>query len=163
MRRTQSLSGGLLATAPFHWQGDHATLTNVMEDTFVSRMGGVMPDDATVAALGTFLDRLPAPKPLAGAVNEALGRAAFLKANCQSCHAGARMVTNSTMSVGRGEAFQVPSLVGVSRRGPWMHDGCAKTLRARLLDPECGGDRHGEVMRLAPDELEALISWLETR
>lgn len=165
VRRTQSLAGGLLSTAPFHWQGDHATLANVMEDTFVTRMGGVMPDDATVTALGEFLDRLPAPKPLAPAVavNDALGRAAFLKANCQSCHAGPRMMTNSTMSVGRGEAFQVPSLVGVSRRGPWMHDGCAKTLRARLVDPACGGDRHGEVTRLAPDELDALISWLETR
>lgn len=165
VRRTQSLAGGLLSTAPFHWQGDHATLANVMEDTFVSRMGGVMPDAPTIAALGEFLDGLPAPRPLApaAAVNEALGRAAFLKANCQSCHAGTRMMTNSTMSVGRGEAFQVPSLVGVSRRGPWMHDGCAKTLRERLVNPACGGERHGEVTRLAPDELDALVGWLETR
>ena len=67
------------------------------------------------------------------------------------------------MSVGRREAFQVPSLIGVSRRGPWMHDGCAKTLRDRFVDGACGGDRHGEVTRLAPDELDALVAWLETR
>lgn len=165
VRRTQSLSGGLLSTAPFHWQGDHATLTNVMQDTFVTRMGGELPNAATITALGEFLDGLPAPKPQAHAtvVNEALGLAAFLKANCQSCHAGPRMVSNSTMSVGRREAFQVPSLIGVSRRGPWMHDGCAKTLRDRFVDGACGGDRHGEVTRLAPDELDALVAWLETR
>lgn len=165
VRRTQSLLGGLMSTAPFHWQGDHATLTHVMEDTFVARMGGALPDAATIGALGEFLDGLPAPKPQAHdtPVNEALGRAAFLKANCQSCHAGPRMVSNSTMSVGRGEAFQVPSLIAVSRRGPWMHDGCAKTLRDRFVDGACGGDRHGEVTRLAPAELDALVAWLETR
>jgi hypothetical protein len=155
VRRTQSLAGGVMSTAPFHWAGDHHDLRALMADTFVQRMGGVMPDTAHLDALGRFLDAIPAPAPRAGVVDEALGHAAFVKANCQTCHAGPRMVSGSTMSVGRGEAFQVPMLVGVSRRGPWMHDGCAKTLRDRFSDTACGGNRHGDVSRLSSEELDA--------
>jgi cytochrome c peroxidase len=96
-------------------------------------------------------------------VDEATGAAVFVKAGCARCHEGAQMGSRSSLSVGLGEAFQVPSLVGVSRRGPWMHDGCAKTLRERFTNEACGGPRHGEVSNLAPGELDTLIAWLETR
>ena len=46
-----------------------------------------------------------------------------------------------------GGAFQVPSLVGIGTRGPFMHDGCAATLRDRF-NPACGGAQHGMTDKL---------------
>jgi DNA-binding beta-propeller fold protein YncE len=164
-RRTQQLSGGLLATAPFHWKGDLSSLGHVMQDTLVNRMGGTMPPAAAVGDLGRFLDGLAAPRAPSRAVPapEAAGRAAFEKARCDDCHAGDKLGSNATVQIGRTEAFQVPSLVGVARRGPWMHDGCAKTLRQRFTDTQCGGMQHGDVALLMPTELDDLVAWLETR
>lgn len=165
VRRTQQLSGGLLATAPFHWKGDLTSLSAVMQDTFVSRMGGTMPSGSAIDDLGRFLDGLPAPKAPTRMVpaSEVAGRAAFDKAGCDACHAGAKLGSNATTTIGRTEALQVPSLVGLARRGPWMHDGCAKTLRERFTDTTCGGTQHGDVGQLMPAELDDLVAWLETR
>jgi hypothetical protein len=59
--------------------------------------------------------------------------------------------------------FQVPSLVGVSTRGPFMHDGCAKTLTDRFTDPTCGGgDKHGLTSPLTEAQLGDLIAYLNT-
>jgi cytochrome c peroxidase len=39
---------------------------------------------------------------------------------------------NQTLDVGTGGAYQVPSLVGVGSRAPYMHDGRAATLKAAI-------------------------------
>ena len=58
--------------------------------------------------------------------------------------------------------MQVPSLVGVGGRGPWMHDGCAETLYQRFT-PECGGgDEHGKTSHLTPDEISSLVTYLQS-
>ncbi|MDX2012436.1 MAG: c-type cytochrome [Myxococcaceae bacterium] len=162
-RRTQALSGGLLETAPFHWAGDLPELQDVMRDTFVSRMGGELPGVDAITNLGQFLEGLEAPRPLARAqaANVAAGRAAFSKAGCGTCHSGTKLGSTASMPIGKGAATQVPSLVGVSRRGPWMRDGCAKTLRARFVDASCGGASHGDAHTLTPAELDALVAYLE--
>jgi hypothetical protein len=55
----------------------------------------------------------------------------------------------------------VPSLVGIGTRGPFMHDGCAKTLRERF--GACGGgDKHGVTSTLKPAELNDLLTYLNT-
>lgn len=66
-----------------------------------------------------------------------------------------------TENVGREEALQVPSLIAVSARAPYMHDGCAKTLLDRF-DPVCGGSRHGNVEDLSASDLDDLVAYLET-
>ena len=66
---------------------------------------------------------------------------------------------NRTVDVGTGEALQVPSLLGVGARGPWMHDGCASTLKERF-DPACGGDAHGDTSRLDEEEIDSLVRFL---
>ncbi|MDX2014928.1 MAG: hypothetical protein SFW67_32325 [Myxococcaceae bacterium] len=163
VRRTQALSGGLLATAPFHWKGDLAQLSDVMADTFVSRMGGTMPSAATVEDLGHFLDGIPAPRPFAptGVPDVTAGRTAFVKAGCDTCHAGPKLGANLTVTVGKPDATQVPSLIGVARRGPWMSDGCAKTMKERFTDSACGGTAHGHVESLTAFEVDALVTYLE--
>jgi hypothetical protein len=56
----------------------------------------------------------------------------------------------------------VPSLIGVHARAPYMHDGCAATLRDRFEHPFCGGPRHGDLSKLKPDDITALIAYLES-
>jgi len=63
--------------------------------------------------------------------------------------------------VGTGLPLQVPSLVGVAYRGPWIHTGCAATLRDRF-DPACGRDKHGDVAQLGDTQLGDLVAYLET-
>ncbi|XXY13579.1 cytochrome-c peroxidase [Sorangium sp. So ce216] len=165
LRRTQTVAGGVLKTAPFHWSGDQSDLAHLMQEVFVSRMGGVRPLGRDIELLARFLDSVPAfpaspPDDLA-AVRR--GEALFHdpQVGCATCHAGPMLTNNRNEDVGFGEAFQVPSLIGVSARAPFMHDGCAKTLRDRF-DPACGGDRHGDVSALAPAELDDLVAYLES-
>ena len=94
------------------------------------------------------------------------GRALFndaTRAACSSCHAGSRMTNNATVDVGTGGAFQVPSLVGIGSRGPFMHNGCAKTLADRFSDTACGGgSKHGNVAGFSSNELSDLITYLQS-
>ncbi|WP_438003770.1 cytochrome-c peroxidase [Sorangium sp. So ce321] len=165
LRRTQTVAGGVLETAPFHWSGDQSDLTHLMQEVFVSRMHGVRPLDREIELLARFLDSVPAfpASPPDDLATVRRGEALFHdpQVGCATCHAGPMLTNNRNEDVGFGEAFQVPSLIGVSARAPFMHDGCAKTLRDRF-DPACGGDRHGDVSALAPAQLDDLVAYLES-
>lgn len=162
VRRTQALTGGLSRTAPFHWSGNRADMGAIMNDTFVTRMGGQPQDVPVVADLTAFLDRLPARASSSNVALERLelGKQSFAEAGCDSCHGGALLTNNSTLDVGTGGAFQVPSLIGLGARAPYMHDGCATTMRERFTRPACGGTKHGDVSKLDSDEYEALLDYL---
>ena len=80
---------------------------------------------------------------------------------CSGCHSGPKFTTGETEDIGRGAPTQVPSLVGVSVRAPFMHDGCAATLRDRF-DPVCGGSEHGHPELLDDAGLDDLVAYLET-
>lgn len=165
LRRTQSLQGGVLQRAPFHWKANLPTLGALMDDTFVQRMGAHAPSTDAVTSLSAWLDTLPAPKASSTAPAEQLarGRAAFEKAACEGCHSGAQLSNHLPVSVGtQGGTFKTPALVGVSARGPWMHDGCAKTLKQRFTDTTCGGTLHGNPAALSPWELTDLLAYLES-
>jgi hypothetical protein len=57
----------------------------------------------------------------------------------------------------------VPFLVRIGARAPFMHDGCAPTLKDRFLDPVCsGGDRHGKISHLSEAQIDDLVAYLET-
>jgi mono/diheme cytochrome c family protein len=165
-RRTQTVLGGVLDTAPLHWEGDMDGLESLMGEVFVNRMGGVAPDETTLESLATFLQSMPAlPAPDArDAAAAARGEALFRDpaVGCATCHAGEALTNDQTVYVGTGGAFQVPSLVGIADRAPFMHDGCATTLRDRF-NPACGGgDAHGKTSQLAPEEIDDLVAFLET-
>lgn len=162
--RTQTLRGGVTETAPFHWTGRLATIDAVMQDTFVGRMGGTEPKASTISSLTAWMAQLPKPRTETKAPAEivAQGKALFESstAACATCHSGEHFTNNATMNVGTGGNFQVPSLRGVAARGPWMHDGCAKTLKDRF--GACGGDKHGGTAQLLPTEIDAIVAYLET-
>ena len=160
-RRTQSLVGGVLATAPFHWAGDEPTLRDVVDDVFTHRMGGASLDDGHVAALAAWIDQLPAPLGVvADPIAASRGRALFEgPAGCSACHSGTHLTDNQTHAIGFGPV-QTPSLVGVSIRMPLMRSGCASTLAERFA-PTCGGTMHGSTGILG-DYTADLVAYLDS-
>jgi hypothetical protein len=164
-RRTQSLRGGVRGTEPFHWDGDMVDLNMIMDKVFVGRMSGPMLAPDQKAALGRFVDSipsLPAPFDLDRA-SVMRGKALFDdlgKAACASCHSGGLLTNNTTVDVGTGGAFQVPSLRGVMWRTPLMHNGCAATLADRF-DPACGGKAHGNTANLSAQDKADLVAYLK--
>jgi cytochrome c peroxidase len=165
-RRSQNLSGGILNRAPYHWTGDKPDLNNLMDDVFAVRMGGGTPTDGEKLAIGPFLDRLPAPAAEAGLDPAAVarGKAIFQSdtAKCATCHADELMTNNSLQDVGTGGKFKVPSLLGVGARPPFMHNGCAATLKDRF-NPACGGgDKHGVTSQLSANDIDDLTTYLNS-
>lgn len=163
-RRTQNLAGGLASTAPYHWNGEFADMTALLDTTLVFRMGGARVDAVGAAALLGWLDGV---RPIArtdGATADQVARGAAIfydpAYGCASCHAAAQLTTPEPAYVGTRGTFAVPSLVGVGSRGPWMHDGCAETLEDRFLDPFCGGTRHGGVVD--PADVPDIVAFLNT-
>jgi hypothetical protein len=165
-RRTQTVAGGILDTTPLHWDGDLNDLGDLMSKVFVERMGGTAPTAAQLDSLGAWMQTIPHLPRSVPAETGAVSRGELLfhdaTVGCGSCHAGESLTNHLTMDVGTGKAFQVPSLVGIADRAPFMHDGCAATLVGRF-DPACGGgDLHGVTSHLSEAQLADLVAYLET-
>jgi mono/diheme cytochrome c family protein len=166
-RRTQSLSGDVTGTAPFHWKGDLPDVETFMDEVMVKRMGRPKPSARQVASMRAFLARipkLPAPSDLDDRL-VGLGRRLFEseEVGCAGCHWGPQFADGSNAAVGTGASFQVPRLVDVSARPPFLHDGCAPTLVERFTEPRCGGgDQHGTTSQLSEDEIAALVEYLRS-
>jgi hypothetical protein len=164
-RRTQPIDVGLKDTEPFHWDGTLPTMDRLMNEVFVTRMGGPRESGERVGALSEWVFQLPPRAPLRPAMDASAERGKALfesgEVGCSSCHNGPKFTNNKTVDVGTGLALQVPSLLGVSQRLPLMHNGCAQTLLERF-DASCGGNAHGDVARLAADQLADLVAYLET-
>ncbi|XXX77074.1 cytochrome-c peroxidase [Sorangium sp. So ce134] len=165
LRRTQTVGGGILQTAPLHWSGDMPDIAGLMGEVFVSRMGGPKPGARRLDLMARYIDSLPA-FPASPPMDEAaVARGAALfhdkKVACADCHSGPMLTNNRNEDVGTGELLQVPSLIGISGRAPFMHDGCAATLRERF-NPACGGGDHGDVSDLTSAQLDDLVAYLES-
>jgi mono/diheme cytochrome c family protein len=166
LRRTQSLAGHILARAPYHWGGDLADIPTLMNSVFTVRMAGGDVTHSQAVSLGPWLDRVPAARPSQSvdAAAAARGQAIFESTaqNCTSCHNGTLFTNKLLVDVGTGGMFKVPSLLGVSNRAPYMHDGCAATLADRFTAPCGGGEAHGHTAALSVSQIGDLVSYLET-
>jgi mono/diheme cytochrome c family protein len=163
VRRTQTLRGGILGAAPFHWDADIANTRAVCDVIFSERMGGGAVTDAQIPVFEHFLNaipRLPARANLDPARIDA-GRALFEgRGQCSSCHTGDQFTNAQKADVGKDVPLKVGRLVNVGDRAPFMHDGCAATLLDRF-DPQCGGDHHG-AQDLTNSEKQDLVQYLES-
>jgi hypothetical protein len=179
-RQTPALAGRhLLATAPYHWSGEFASLSNFNVHTITERMGGSGLDGATADKLDAFIDKLPLPEnplraTMAGGQAELRGKAAFEKAACGTCHTGELLTNNENKDVGTlrlsganpdngkvvSGGFNVPSLLGIGRTAPYLHDGSQLTLDERVFSNV--GDRHGITSTLSADERADLITYLKS-
>jgi len=164
-RRTQSLRGGLLGTEPFHWDGAEGDFTALTTDVMQGRMGGPALTPEQTTALAGYIDRFPALPAPATAPSSSVerGKTLFNDTNvgCATCHSGARFTNNQTMDVGYASGnLQVPGLVGLWARAPYLHDGCAGTLADRFT--RCDTGKHGNLVGLTEADLTALSDYLET-
>lgn len=166
-RKTQDLRGGILGTEPFHWSGDLSDFGHLVDEVFVGRMNGPQLPAEHASALSRWVDSMPAPRPAMALDASAVdcGRTLFERPDvgCATCHSGERLSNDTTVNVGTGEAFQVPSLRGLAERAPFMHDGCAPTLEARFQNTACGGgNQHGHTSHLDAAEVADLVAYLKT-
>ncbi|MBU8894430.1 c-type cytochrome [Corallococcus sp. M34] len=179
-RQTPSLAGRMTtSTSPFHWSGEFPTLREFMNATVRQRMGGSSLDATLVAQLGGFIDTIPAAdnpyKHAAPSAAQARGAQVFLKAGCGTCHEGAALTNNKNANVGtfvtvglvRDDAkvisagLNTPSLLGLARTAPYLHDGSAATLRERLEQGRTT-NAHGQTADLNSAELDDLVEYLQT-
>lgn len=180
-RQTPSLAGRLLTkTAPFHWNGEFNDLLAFMTHTVQRRMGGSGVSPAMERQVAAFIDSMPAAdNPHRGATPAdvvARGKAAYEKAQCQSCHVGEAFTNNVFADVGtfvtegpvidRAEflphgGLNTPSLLGLARTAPFLHDGSAVSLKARILQGKAG-DKHGLTSQLSDAEVDDLVAYLKT-
>src|SRR4029078_952126 len=59
-RRTQDIAGGVLATAPLHWDGDMTDMRAIMSEVLGRRMGGTVPGPMQMARVERWIARVPA-------------------------------------------------------------------------------------------------------
>jgi DNA-binding beta-propeller fold protein YncE/mono/diheme cytochrome c family protein len=179
-RQTPSLAGRQISsTAPFHWGGEHTNFTAFLNQTINARMGGTGLEPGKQAALLAFIDSLPLPDnpsrlptPTDAQVR---GEHVFQKAGCDGCHTGASFTNNGFANVGTlvadgpvkddvallSNGLNTPSLLGVARTAPYLHDGSAHTLRARILRAK-SLDLHGRTSSLTDAEVSDLVEYLHT-
>lgn len=175
VRKTQFLGVPLDETAPFHWNGSLPNMGVLMDEVFVARMGGVFQTQERVGSLGAWV-RSAEPAIAASATDltktaeaeEAAARGKELfeskAVGCATCHAGPAFTDNVSYAVGTSgeERLQTPSLTRIALHPPFMHDGCAKTLRERF-EPACGGgDLHGKTSQLKASQVDDLVAYLAT-
>lgn len=166
-RRSQALHVGLEGTAPFHWDGDLRDVGALLDEVFVGRMGGVKQSGERLDVLQDWLFSMDPPPAMRDPGDPMVQRGESLfhgSAACSGCHVGPSLTNNESHAVGTlpgGGTLQVPSLVGIGYRAPFMHDGCARTLLDRF-DPACGGDAHGDTSSLTDGDRKALVAYLQS-
>lgn len=135
-RRTQPLDAGLAGTAPFHWNGEEADFRELIDETLVRRMGGRPQSAERAQAFEEWVMAIPDVAPVRTASDAAAlrGASAFVALGCVECHRGASTTRPDSIAFAGLDAMQVPMLLGVATRGPFMHDGRAATLRDAVVD-----------------------------
>lgn len=117
---------------------------------------------------------IPAPGKLSPEAER--GKALFLNQDtkCASCHSGPYYTDSSLIKpfklhdvgTGGGEneklgpGYDTPTLLGVYRMGPYLHDGRAKTLDEVLTKNP--GDKHGKTSHLSKKERDDLVAFLKS-
>ena len=162
-------------TGPWTWHGWQKSLDDSIVESFTKSMQGKRPSQDEVRAVAAFLGTLDFPRnpyleadgsrSVAARRGEAIFRSA--RSGCASCHGGPEFTDGKVHDVGlneRGDVYKghnPPSLRGIHDKGPYLHDGRAKTLRDALT-----GDHSPESLlggeSLSPSELDDLIAYLKT-
>nr|WP_226895418.1 discoidin domain-containing protein [Luteolibacter marinus] len=102
------------------------------------------------------------------------GREIFREENCASCHSGEAFTDSSglarhdvgTITGNSGErlggeldGIDTPTLRGLWKTAPYLHDGSAPSLRAVLVDRDLSG-RHVNLFHRSGEEIDKLVAYL---
>ncbi len=178
-KNTKSLLG-VKDTAPYGWLGTSPTLEDRILGT-LRTLHRYEPSEEEVSDLAAHLRSLepsfktpspPAPLPQGGEGREERGKAIFEgKGRCASCHSGPAFDDGKLHDVDTGDQsrdregaetrFNTPSLLGVARTAPYLHDGRATTLE-EVFTKHNQEKRHGDAHQLTPAELADLIAYLKS-
>jgi DNA-binding beta-propeller fold protein YncE/mono/diheme cytochrome c family protein len=161
--QTPVLTGKIVDTHPYKWDGGDKDLTTSLTMTMRRLGGGGMPAN-DVKAIAAFLSREAAPRaPRRDAAAVARGEKMFSgELGCASCHSGTlRTDQEKHPLAGTLPEADTPALVGLAASAPYYHDGSAATLEALLVD---NGLVHGmtETSTLTDKQIGDLIAYLET-
>jgi cytochrome c peroxidase len=128
------------------------------------------PSDEHVEALAAYLRALPPLSPAlaltdiqrAKDVAVLHGRQVFQARKCDGCHVPPEYTAPERFDVGLvdevgNREFNPPSLRGVSRREPFLHDGRAASLEALFQR-----HRHPRESVMTPQEIADLVAFLRT-
>lgn len=165
---------GVAGTGPYLRNGGYPSLAD-LHTTSVDVYRGFLREAAVprAKALKVYLQSLELPANPRIFEEEDLeklkrGYQVFQKAHCAECHAppaftNLGLVEGSTLfpSYPGPEALDVPSLRGVWRSAPYLHDNRADTLKAVLVR-ENPDNAHGSTKDLSEQELTDLIFFLES-
>jgi YVTN family beta-propeller protein len=161
---------GVGATGPWTWTGSMERLEDQVRTSIQTTMHGPKPAPTAeqVEAITAYLRALRPLSP--GLTNDeraldaasARGRAVFQSRKCDVCHAPPEYTSRERFDVGVSDEvgnrrFNPPSLRGVSRREPLLHDGRANTLEDLFLR-----DRHPRESVLTAQEIDDLVAFLRT-
>jgi YVTN family beta-propeller protein len=179
-RQTPSLAGKhTLETAPFHWNGEFDSLLSFMTHTVKDRMGGSGVTEEMEKQMAAYIRSIPAPDNASGATVSAdtlrRGEAVFRKAACNSCHSGVALTDNQFYNVGTlvrsgmvvdndkflPKGLNTPSLLGIARSAPYLHDGSASTIKLRILQGK-ELNQHGLTAALSDEEVDDLAAYVKS-
>jgi DNA-binding beta-propeller fold protein YncE len=158
---------------PLHWDGEFTSSDDLTLTTIQRLLGGdgLLVDSAAISA---YLAEVQAPPERPVITGDRLTRAVrhgkelVTRLGCTSCHAGEAgtdgkphdVLDPSEVPDGELAAVITPPLRSVRGRAPYGHDGRAPDLAALLL---AHGDGKGGTIDLTPEELVAVVAYLDTR
>lgn len=160
---------GKSGTEPLAWSGGSQSFPEQIRKSIVNTMqSDKEPSDRQVTDIAAYLETLISPPSIdqaRGTVDEkaiSRGSALFGSLNCNRCHAPPTYTTPKLYNVGLSDKlgnkrFNPPSLRGVGQRGPYFHEGQAKTLNEVFRK-----FRHKLPRDLTDDELRDLTSFLRS-
>lgn len=167
-KKTLSLRG-VAKTGPWTWHGWQKDLADATQGSFRGTMA-LNPlnreELADVLAYLKTIDFVPPPAP-ADAEAAKRGAVVFRSRACGDCHAPPAYASKDVVVTGLeapGDAYKgynVPPLRGVGRRGPWLHDGRARTL-LEVLEKHHRPSTLNRTPDLSPAEAKDLAAFLES-
>ena len=172
-RRTPHLGNSKSPTAPFHWNGQFATMNDLAESTITGLMAGLgLGVDATT--FQAYIDEIVTTPvlPVTDAAAVARGSTLFHTGGskpCALCHSGAEQTDDlmhavlNPMSLHSDDVFpqaNTPALHAVFLQAPFFHDGRASSLRDVLTRADAAEMLGGQV--LSSVDVSDLIAYLNS-
>jgi YVTN family beta-propeller protein len=160
---------GVGSTGPWTWTGSVPRLEDQVRKSIQTTMHEKESNltEDQVNALTAYLHSLGALSPALAGVPRledtiARGQDVFNSRKCGDCHTPPMFTSSARFDVGitdevGNRTFNPPSLRGVCRKGPFFHDGRAKTLEDVFLT-----HRHPRGAIMAPREVVDLVTFLNT-
>jgi DNA-binding beta-propeller fold protein YncE len=171
-RRTPHLANSHTGTAPYHWDGEFATMADLVNATVTGLMAGdgLLVDGSTVQA---FVDEIvqPAVPPAQDAAAVARGQTMFQSttAACATCHIGTEFTDGlehavlTPMSLTSDDVFtaaNTPNLHGLFFRAPFFHDGRSPSLEDLLTRSDASA--HGDLVGASAQDISDLMAYLSS-